>query len=620
MADKSEKKQRKEISPEETEWFVRMSDGSVYGPIDTEGLLNWTEDGRIMPDDEVSVDRAEWSPAKDLQALGMEVMVELSNGNFLGPFNTTAIELLIKEGKIPEKARRFHVSELEKNKAPAQDETAQGDSLFDFERQDSEDIVFEKDTDNGNKVTVEKIQAEYEEKLAELKHQYDDATAQWERELDALRGELETVREKLSESEEKLTHSVKAEEELKVLHDKLSGENARYRTELEDAAKGEEASARLESELGALRDELETTAGKLSESEQQLQKSLKAEAELKAQYKNLSEENARFRAELEESEQILDKVKKTTALQDELTGLVSENSSLKQKLDDVNMQFAELQLEFNELLAFSNERDATSKDKIRELTKRLETSPEVGFSSSTSESILGSQRVINDLESRLEDAVGEVEELRASLVEANARAASAGRPGTEDITTIKDFANGALELLRKTLEEEKERNTAARANSADLQSSLHDGISNLERILRREPGEASRSEAVALRLEKQAAQLQQELDVLRRQHAADLARAAENEKALEGRVRSIAQKEAQLREKLSRVEQRTADYDSLSSKLRRRESALLAAEKDFEEARQQWQIVESTLQHRIEELERGSGFLFDDDDDSDTDT
>jgi hypothetical protein len=58
----------------------------------------------------------------------------------------------------------------------------------------------------------------------------------------------------------------------------------------------------------------------------------------------------------------------------------------------------------------------------------------------------------------------------------------------------------------------------------------------------------------------------------------------------------------------------------LSSKLRRRESALLAAEKDFEEARQQWQIVESTLQHRIEELERGSGFLFDDDDDSDTDT
>ena len=90
-----------------------------------------------------------------------------------------------------------------------------------------------------------------------------------------------------------------------------------------------------------------------------------------------------------------------------------------------------------------------------------------------------------------------------------------------------------------------------------------------------------------------------------------MARAEANEKAMEGRCKALVQKEALLREKLSRVEQRTADYDSLTSQLRRKESALLSAEKEFEETRQQWQIIQATLQHRIEELESGAGLLFD---------
>ena len=151
----------------------------------------------------------------------------------------------------------------------------------------------------------------------------------------------------------------------------------------------------------------------------------------------------------------------------------------------------------------------------------------------------------------------------------------------------------------------------ARAASAELQGLIHSEIERLERVRARDPGEISRSEKMGQRAEHQIAKLQQEVESVRRHHQADMARAEANEKAMAGRFKALIQKEALLREKLSRVEQRTAEYDSLSSQLRRKESALLGAEKEFEEARQQWQIIESTLQHRIEELERGAGLLFD---------
>ena len=65
-----------------------------------------------------------------------------------------------------------------------------------------------------------------------------------------------------------------------------------------------------------------------------------------------------------------------------------------------------------------------------------------------------------------------------------------------------------------------------------------------------------------------------------------------------------------MREQLRRVEKRTADYDSLTSKLRRREEEIVEAEKQFGEARTQWQVVEQMLRRRIDELEHGAGSLF----------
>lgn len=610
MSDKQEIKAKGASAPSDADWFVRMSNGAVFGPINTKGLVHWARDGRIMPDDEISTDRVSWRPARDLPELEIDTMIELPDGTFIGPYNANAIEPLVKEGKIPPKAKRFPANELDERIAIRQA------TLFGDEPDGDGDAPIVGGVGGGDATAWEKMRGEFEERIADLKRQSDDAIAEYERAQENLQAEFEKSKNELKKSQAELKKAQAELEETRVELGKVQaaleeaqGDPEKAQGELE-AACGELEKA--QGELNELRGELEKTHGELEEMRGELEKS---QAGLENSYA-VSEENARLRRDLEEAEVVFDQLAKSSIDENEFAGLVSENASLKNKLDEALAQMEELQGEFNELLAFSNERDAAAKDKIRDLTERLEaraaSADGVVAADDTDQvdGLLGSQRVMNDLKARLGEAVKECEELRSALAEANARAAAAGRPSEGDVATIKLFANGALELLRKTLEDEKERNTAARAVSADLQNALHGEIAKLERVLMRDPGEISRSEQAAMRSERQTAKLQQELESVRRHHQADMARAAANEKALEGRCKALAQKEALLREKLSRVEQRAADYDSQTNQLRRKESALLAAEKEFEEARQQWQIIESTLLHRIDELEKGSGLLF----------
>ena len=432
MSEKLDSK-TKNISSAPAEWFVRMSNGSVFGPINVKGLVYWASDGRILPDDEVSMDRVNWRPARELAELKMNMMIERPDGAFMGPFNALAIEPLIQEGKIPPRSKPFPVEELEARKAARQAAFSADASCLDVTE--------------------------------------------------------------------------------KALEVKLAG-------------------------------------------------------------------------------------------QDEASRHASED--VQRRLDDTIARCMELQAEYSELLAFSNARDGEGKEKIRLLEAEL-----AQIKESFEVRGLVPARRVEALESQMAETLNECDLLRDQLAEAVATRAIAAHPVEGDIALLKLFSEGALDMMRKTLELERTRNTAARAASAELQGLIHSEIERLERVRARDPGEISRSEKMGQRAEHQIAKLQQEVESVRRHHQADMARAEANEKAMAGRFKALIQKEALLREKLSRVEQRTAEYDSLSSQLRRKESALLGAEKEFEEARQQWQIIESTLQHRIEELERGAGLLFD---------
>jgi len=627
MADKTEGRPN-------GEWFVRMRNGTIFGPINTKGLVHWACDGRVMPDDEISADRVTWQAARELDALGMDTMIELPDGTFLGPYNEKAIDPLAREGKIPPRSKRFHVDELDARIASRQ-MALFGDEAWNRQA-DAAPVP-----GGGDENAETRPRAKFEEQMEELRRQARDSLAESERELEALRAEFAKAQKKLDAADRALARERETGAALKGDIEKLLAERDELKAEMSGAeeAPGEDPRlpealrkvetltadcAELRTRLSAIEAERKSEASdfeaRLQASETRhadLQERLAAaEAALEAEAtRRASDDEARDAAEAEaaalheqaaaaDAEAAAHKAK-LEAAEAEAAALHGRLAAAEAEAAEHKAKFDELETEYRELLDFSNRRDAEAQEKILLLSAG---SPQAPMGEGET---FGADRRIGDLEKRLADLIRERDLLRDSLTQSNARAATAERPTEGDIAIIKMLAEGALAMMKKTLEAEKERNAAARAASAELQGSLHEEIERLERVMARDPGETSRAEQAEQRNDRLIAKLQQELESARRHHQADMARAEANEKAMEGRCKALVQKEALLREKLSRVEQRTADYDSLTSQLRRKESSLLSAEKEFEEARQQWQIIQATLQHRIEELESGAGLLFD---------
>ena len=102
------------------EWYVRMSDGNVYGPADVAALVSWAEDGRIDPSSSLSKDRIKWTPAQLMSELEMKWLVELEPGKPLGPYNRKFLVASLADGSLPTdaKAYRLHEFPIEQDPPP----------------------------------------------------------------------------------------------------------------------------------------------------------------------------------------------------------------------------------------------------------------------------------------------------------------------------------------------------------------------------------------------------------------------------------------------------------------------------------------------------------------------
>ena len=94
------------------EWYVRISDGNVYGPADVASLVSWAEDGRIDPSSSLSKDRIKWTPAQLMDELGMKWLVELEPGKPLGPYNRKFLISSHTEGSLPDRAKLYRLHEF----------------------------------------------------------------------------------------------------------------------------------------------------------------------------------------------------------------------------------------------------------------------------------------------------------------------------------------------------------------------------------------------------------------------------------------------------------------------------------------------------------------------------
>ena len=94
------------------EWYVRMSDGNVYGPADVASLVSWAEDGRIDPSSSLSKDRIRWTPAQLMDELAMKWLVELEPGKPLGPYNRKYLVASIADGSLPAETKAYRLHEF----------------------------------------------------------------------------------------------------------------------------------------------------------------------------------------------------------------------------------------------------------------------------------------------------------------------------------------------------------------------------------------------------------------------------------------------------------------------------------------------------------------------------
>lgn len=720
------------------DWFVMMNNGTIFGPINTIGLLHWAEEGRVMPDDEVSTDRTNWIRACELEELGMDTMLELPDGTFKGPYNPKAIDGLAREGTIPMRAVRFHKRELEERMATRQ--------IYLFG-----DEAWEKSDDAVSEVVKQESNEQYEQQIEQIRQEAQDAIALAQRESEDLRTEREQilaektaieaelasfkqqnakndqetsltaeqidtllaekaslelalesanqqsaintqliddiVAEKLAVEEEKAAlvaelatiKQQKAESSNETLNaecDELRKQAQELAQQLQGVEEERDALAaqldaqnavQLDAELGtteqvveksvieteeyiALLTEKESVEAALEETKslaeqvtESLERAVKAHEEdvaeqqkLTAKIDALQEQATTMSAELavakennelakellilaegakkeltdalsveltnveQKSRQVAELEEKCLLLEEKAKNLEEELVALRDVNNGVNEELSQIKEEYSELLDFSNERDTKNNEEISKLKEQLDERPEVVQT-----------RREQMLESQLKLAMQESDTLREQLETLSAKKMTEDSYSEDDISLIKRYADESISVLRRTLEEEKEANLTARAKSVERQRVLHEELQRLERVMQRDPGELTRAEMSEQRANKQIAKLQQELESERRHHQADVARADANATALEQRYRMLMQKEAVVREQLSAAESRIADFDSVNNLLRRRETALLAAEKEFEEARQQWKMTEETLQRRIDELESGAGLLFD---------
>lgn len=641
-------------------WWVRSAvNGQEFGPVSQAGLLSWAKQGRIFPDDFLSTDRQAWHSAREYPFLRMDTLVIFPDERVVGPLHADAVSVLKEAGKIPEGARILAVGDLlaEDSQAASQESSSEEFALLLDERMSAvqeqfRDQLAEKDreierlTDEMEEATRQTEELRSEMRLSQDAHDRSLRTAEEklrnaEAECAALKTRLAGAGEDAGQKDadlaaakqesEKLAQEMadaKAsfEKTLSQLKEELEASRTaqataeRERDEARDAADAAFATVppATEQRLQELNEQLELQQQALAEARsqaaeaQELRQSLdEAQADAAALRKSGEEARIEWEKACEAARTECEQLKKRVGeLQNEAGFHAGDLAVQEADAASIRKELEEARREYAELLAFSNMRDSQNAEKIARLEARvneLETAePEAVLPSD----LHGEARQVRVLQDKVTDLTRECGELADKLATANASLAMATRPLEGDIAVIKQFADEALLSLRETEEKEKARCEAFHASGLELQRSIHEKIQLLERALKRDPGEKSRSEMVAERNEKTIAQLRQELDSQREQHKADLARAAQTEKVLEGRVRSLRDRETSLREQLRRVEQRTADYDSLGTQLRRREEELLEAGHQFSEAREQWQVVESMLRRRIEELEHGAGSLF----------
>ena len=563
------------------QWFLRINGETVFGPVATQGLVVWAEQGRILPGHEVSQDRKKWVQAVSVELLDMRWFVDDGDGELRGPLNRLAAEALIKSGKVSPTAQVVAAEDVESESAvaaPAGEKRlreAMPEDVLQRRVHELETIVGEQ-RERLSKLSdanaLETIQHEREvlaallkeaeaQKEALVRNAEKDARAH-ERKLEQLRQQVKRFEQQLEETAGAAPRLTELEQAL-LFHERQSGER-------------EQIVATREAELAAAQARVKELEARLTEAERVAARAATAEEALAAGEQRIEELSAALaqasaRAATAETARA-EAEARARASEAEWEEERRRVQALGQKLER-----AEVSAETTgKALAAAEARACASETSLAE--------------------------VLNDANARditYQEKIAELEKMCAQPPEETARFYA-------DQAAVYELINAEVAELAVSLEREKTQAEQLKTWSAQRQQSLLDRRQKLLKHLGGSPGDMTRRTVREQPSEPQIARLRADLENMRVTYQREMRLAETKERELQDKVRLLETEGARLLSQIVAGEKRSQQIEELEEQTRKREHELAVERKNRDEEREQFEANQRALLMRIETLERAA--------------
>ena len=640
-------------NPEE-QWFLRTGGDTVFGPVTSEGLVVWAEQGRVLPGHDVSSDRKKWIPAVSLPFLKMQWYVDDGAGELRGPLNRAAAEALVKSGKVSENAQIIAADEVdltedsEEKVKPAADKQANANQKEKVLTQRIQELELQ---------LSERTQAETQNKTARSANQL----TQERDTLAAKVAELETLCETLKRNAEKdLRAAEKRAEQLRSQNKKLETQleemNARLflsPPEAEEPATVSDDTAAAENK--ALQEKLQEVTITAAEIQEQLDAVKQERDQLQERLKVLETEETKL-----ENEEVFD-ILKLEELHEELQAAKDDQTQLKEVLAQKTADYEALKAEVERLTEAAKTTEAKALERERrcgEITEHLNKArleivhwrdecdrreKEKHEAFSLSEAV---ERQYGDVLARTDQmkedfdrlhqaydkSVEESKKAQAKALEAERELAEllslSNTRDTEYLEKIAElerfssqspekiaqfYADQAalfqllkreLEALGQEQESERQHLEGLKQLSSKRLEALQERKQAMTRQLGNSPADMTRLSAREQTTDPAAARIRTEFDNLRFVHERDMRAAEEREREWVRKFRAAETEANRLRTLAREGERNSKELQELSEQLRQREHELAEERKVREAERAQAQANHLALIARLETLER----------------
>lgn len=473
--------------PDTRNWFLRIVSGVVYGPVPTKSLRSWAEQGRVQPGDEISLDQKTWQPVQDLEELDISWYLEDSSGALTGPFNKSAAERLITEGRVGDGTSLVYKDDADLSKLVRTSGRRQRNAADDSQTE------FDFSSGEGGSISGE---ADLRAEIADLKLRIE---------------ELDNIRRQLIQSAEKDTkvHNRQLEAErkkvaaLQIEVDDLKALEENVRVAAVAAAETQTAEARAM----AVADAEKPLKERIMELEKQLAEApAKVEAPLNARISELetllAEAPAKAEAPLKERIAELEKslavapeaaaeplLKRIASLETELRTAAEATEALEAKAaaeasEPLNEQIAELKSKLDEVTAYRVDTENAVRDATAPLLVRideLEADKASAVLQAASDASMPLKARIAELEERvarktaedmeaLSAASDESSRLKARIVELEAERDTVSDELAATKTAFETLQSEYTELLSFSNSRDAETQTEAEKKSAEISS------------------------------------------------------------------------------------------------------------------------------------------------------